>query len=560
MSGARRPIASLQDYLQKLNLSKPDKKNLEEFKKALEKIDFYTILQVDKKASESEIQKAFKKLAVVIHPDKADPKDKEIAEEIFKHLSTAHMTLNDTLTKTEYDNKSKNSPASATPTPQSATASASASQSTVPPKPAANFTPPKSKPSVAPSPPKIPPPIFRKKSIDESTDEELDQQIARDRKRERLVLNFHNGWLKYAETADFKLLENELKNKFLKMPSEHLFLINQHDTQRNQDALSKTNNLYLSISKNNKLTDDQKMQLSELLIKAKYGCAEYLTPIVKISNGIFIDNLLDKLVLLWVKPEKLGLVNNDFVSNHCPRGDDNLYLSVLQNPKLDENQKVFYLNKLYKEKEYQLSAYLLIALNHYKFNLEKLSDVVTSAYEYVCFKVKQQNILPPELEKQIWKIILDPDKKHLESLYRIAEYRSPDRYSHVSLQETPFAKKALNMCLDYLGSLKDIDQVIKLYNMVYPAFFGQDRESLKIAADTKILDLCLNLKDEKNVTELTKPAGEFIVQDSECSKSLFTFFNANKTTLENILSKDPKKVAIAKKNLEEKKQSMGFKK
>ena len=55
--------------------------------------DYYKILGVDKKASQEDIKKAFRKLAVKYHPDK-NPGDKK-AEEKFKEISEANDVLSD---------------------------------------------------------------------------------------------------------------------------------------------------------------------------------------------------------------------------------------------------------------------------------------------------------------------------------------------------------------------------------------------------------------------------------------------------------------------------------
>lgn len=64
--------------------------------------DLYSLLGVSKTASQSEIKKAYRKLAQKYHPD-ANPGNKE-AEEKFKELSHAYDILSNTKKKNEYDN------------------------------------------------------------------------------------------------------------------------------------------------------------------------------------------------------------------------------------------------------------------------------------------------------------------------------------------------------------------------------------------------------------------------------------------------------------------------
>ncbi|WP_321532859.1 DnaJ C-terminal domain-containing protein [uncultured Desulfuromonas sp.] len=63
--------------------------------------DYYATLGVTKQASEQEIKKAYRKLAVKYHPDK-NPGDKQ-AEEKFKEISEAYAVLSDPEKKTQYD-------------------------------------------------------------------------------------------------------------------------------------------------------------------------------------------------------------------------------------------------------------------------------------------------------------------------------------------------------------------------------------------------------------------------------------------------------------------------
>ena len=64
--------------------------------------DYYKILGVSKDASQDEIKKAYRKLAIKLHPDR-NPGDKE-AEAKFKEAAEAYEVLGDEKKRKEYDN------------------------------------------------------------------------------------------------------------------------------------------------------------------------------------------------------------------------------------------------------------------------------------------------------------------------------------------------------------------------------------------------------------------------------------------------------------------------
>ena len=72
------------------------------------KRDYYEVLGVDKSASEDEIKKAYRKIAIKYHPDR-NPGDKE-AEEKFKEAAEAYNILHDPKTRQQYDQFGFNGP------------------------------------------------------------------------------------------------------------------------------------------------------------------------------------------------------------------------------------------------------------------------------------------------------------------------------------------------------------------------------------------------------------------------------------------------------------------
>ncbi|HEX2769786.1 MAG TPA: DnaJ domain-containing protein, partial [Geobacteraceae bacterium] len=66
-----------------------------------EKRDYYEVLSVHRNASETEIKKAFRKVAIQHHPDK-NPGDKS-AEDRFKEVTEAYEVLSDPQKRAQYD-------------------------------------------------------------------------------------------------------------------------------------------------------------------------------------------------------------------------------------------------------------------------------------------------------------------------------------------------------------------------------------------------------------------------------------------------------------------------
>jgi curved DNA-binding protein len=63
--------------------------------------DYYKILGVERNASEDDIRKAYRKLAMQYHPDR-NPNDQQ-AEERFKEINEAYQVLNDATKRAHYD-------------------------------------------------------------------------------------------------------------------------------------------------------------------------------------------------------------------------------------------------------------------------------------------------------------------------------------------------------------------------------------------------------------------------------------------------------------------------
>jgi len=65
------------------------------------KEDYYDILGISKNATQAEIKKAYRKLAIKYHPDK-NPDDSE-AEEMFKKAAEAYEVLGNEEKRQKYD-------------------------------------------------------------------------------------------------------------------------------------------------------------------------------------------------------------------------------------------------------------------------------------------------------------------------------------------------------------------------------------------------------------------------------------------------------------------------
>ena len=68
----------------------------------MSKRDYYEVLGVPKDASDAEIKKAFKKLALKYHPDR-NPDNPKAAEEKFKEINEAYSVLSNKQKRAQYD-------------------------------------------------------------------------------------------------------------------------------------------------------------------------------------------------------------------------------------------------------------------------------------------------------------------------------------------------------------------------------------------------------------------------------------------------------------------------
>lgn len=102
---------AVRDYerICKIDKSRENKRLLQEAKLALKRSkrkDYYKILGVDRNASEDDIKKAYRKRALVHHPDRhanATDAEKKEQEKKFKELGEAYGVLSDPKKKARYD-------------------------------------------------------------------------------------------------------------------------------------------------------------------------------------------------------------------------------------------------------------------------------------------------------------------------------------------------------------------------------------------------------------------------------------------------------------------------
>lgn len=65
--------------------------------------DLYKLLQLEKDASQEEVKKAYRRLSLLVHPDRVSEEDKENATEKFKILGKAYSVLSDKEKRAVYD-------------------------------------------------------------------------------------------------------------------------------------------------------------------------------------------------------------------------------------------------------------------------------------------------------------------------------------------------------------------------------------------------------------------------------------------------------------------------
>ena len=71
--------------------------------KSMSDRDYYEVLGVDRNASEADIKKAYRRLAMKFHPDRNTGEDATVAEQKFKEAKKAYEVLSDQQKRAAYD-------------------------------------------------------------------------------------------------------------------------------------------------------------------------------------------------------------------------------------------------------------------------------------------------------------------------------------------------------------------------------------------------------------------------------------------------------------------------
>ena len=103
---------AVRDYelLCKRDPSADNKASLREAKrqqKLAKRKDYYKILGINRSASSDDIKKAYRKNAMLHHPDRHSNEDEEVKlkeEQLFKEVSEAYSVLSDRKKRSRYDN------------------------------------------------------------------------------------------------------------------------------------------------------------------------------------------------------------------------------------------------------------------------------------------------------------------------------------------------------------------------------------------------------------------------------------------------------------------------